>query len=103
MDDIASSRAEHIVGCTIRDGRRAREKSPSAQAFEDWIDVLFHAVHRAVLSLTPYVVLTFAAVEFLNPDLLGDHHISTDFAQILVGGALGKVGMSFLMEKASKR
>jgi hypothetical protein len=103
MDDIPSSRAEHIVGCTPGGRQRAREKAPSAQAFEDWIDVLFHAVHRAVLGLTPYAVLTFAAVEFLNPDLVGEHHISTDFAQILVGGALGKLGMSFLTEKASKR
>jgi hypothetical protein len=103
MDDIPSSRAEHIVGCTPGERQRDREKAPSAQAFEDWIDVWFHAVHRAVLALAPYAVLTFAAVEFLNPDLVGEHHISTDFAQILVGGALGKLGMSFLTEKASKR
>jgi hypothetical protein len=103
MDDIPSSRAEHIVGCTTRDRQRAREKAPSAQAFEDWMDVLFHAVHQAVLGLMPYAVLTFAAVEFLNPELLGEHHISTDFAQILIGGALGKLGMSFLTEKPSKR
>jgi hypothetical protein len=48
-------------------------------------------------------VLAFAAVEFLNPDLLGEHHISADFAQILVGGALGNLGMAILTEKASKR
>jgi hypothetical protein len=103
MDDIPSSRAEHNVGCTAQDRQRAREKAPSAQAFEDWMDALFPAVHRAVLGLTPYAVLTFAAVEFLNPDLLGEHHISTDFAQILVGGAIGKLGMGFLTETASKR
>ena len=103
MDDIPSSRAAHIGGCTTQDRQRAQEKAPSAQAFEDWVDVLFPAVHRAVLGLTPYAVLTFAAVEFLNPYLLGEHHISTDFAQILVGAAIGKLGMSFLTEKASKR
>jgi hypothetical protein len=103
MDDIPSSRAEHVAGCTTRDRQRAGEKAPSARAFEDWLDVLFHAVHRGILGLIPYAVLTFAAVEFLNPDLLGEHHISADFAQILVGGALGKLGMGILTEKASKR
>jgi hypothetical protein len=103
MDDIPSSRAEHVVGCTTRDRQRAREKAPSAQTFEDWIDVLFQSVHRGVLGLIPYAVLAFAAVEFLNPDLLGEHHISADFAQILVGGALGNLGMAILTEKASKR
>jgi len=103
MDDLASSRAEHVVCRTTKDPERAREKAPSARAFEDWIDVLFRAVQRAVLGLIPYAVLTFAAIEFLNPDLLGEHHIGTDFAQILVGGALGKLGMGFLTERASKR
>ena len=80
-----------------------REKSPSAQALEDWIDVVFAATGRAVRGMAPLAVFVFASVELVNPDMLGQHHISSELAQALLGGSLGAMGIDILGRRNSRR
>jgi hypothetical protein len=87
----------------VRDRKQAREKSPSARAFEDWVNVIFDATGRAVHGLLPIGVLAFSGLELVNPDLLGHQHISAEFAQTLLGVSLGALGMDFLGRRGPRR
>jgi hypothetical protein len=76
--------------------RENKSKSPSAQAFEDWINVLFDASGRAIRGLTPIAVLAFSVIELVNPDLFGHQHISVELAQTLLGASLGALGIDLI-------
>jgi Na+/H+-translocating membrane pyrophosphatase len=80
-----------------------REKSASARAFEDWTDVIFDTSGRAVQGVAPLAVFAFAAIELINPDMLGQHHISAELAQTLLGGSLGALGIDIFGRRSSRR
>jgi hypothetical protein len=87
----------------VKKGRKqARNQSPSAHAFEDWVNIIFDATSRAVRGLAPIAVLAFAGVELVNPDLLGRQHISAELAQTLLGVSLGALGMDFFGRRARR-
>jgi|SRR5215470_7905873 len=80
-----------------------RKRSYSAQALEDWIDVVFAATGRAVRGMAPLAVFVFASVELVNPDMLGRSHISSELAQTLLGGALGAMGIDIIGRRGRRR
>jgi hypothetical protein len=101
MHDIPSPRAEGIVSPTASE--RVRERSPSAQVAEDWADVIFTVAGRMGRGLVPYAMLAFASVELVNPDLLGQNHIGSDLAQILVGASLGALVVDAVGQRLNKK
>jgi hypothetical protein len=48
-------------------------------------------------------VLAFASFELINPDFLGQNHISSDLAQILVGASLGVLGVNVVGQRLNKK
>jgi hypothetical protein len=71
-------------------------KSPSAQAFQDWVDVCLDAAGRVARGVAPWAVLGFSIVELVNPDFFGPHHISPELAQTLLGASIGALGMDLV-------
>jgi len=103
MHDISLPRTEGVVSPTVPEETRARERSPSAQVVEDWADVLFTVAGRMGRGLVPYLVLGFAGIELVSPDLLGQNHISSDLAQTLVGASLGALGVSMVGQRLNEK
>jgi len=103
MHDIHSPRTESLVSPTVSEEKRLRERSPSAQIVEDWADVIFATAGRMGRGLVPYTVLAFASIELVNPDLLGQNHISSDLAQILVGASLGALAVSIVEQRLKRQ
>jgi hypothetical protein len=103
MNDIPSPRAEGIVSPTVSEKTGVRQRSPSAQVAEDWADVIFAVAGRMGQGLVPYAVLAFASFELINPDFLGQNHISSDLAQILVGASLGVLGVNVVGQRLNKK
>ena len=71
MHDISLPRTEGVVSPTVPEETRARERSLSAQVVEDWADVLFTVAGRMGRGLVPYLVLGFAGIELVSPDIVG--------------------------------
>jgi hypothetical protein len=101
MSDEAASRTGS--GSGVRTQRYRHAKSPSAQAFDDWVDVVFGAAQRIVRGVAPVAVLVFAGIELVNPGALGQHHISAELAQTLLGASLGALGMDLISRKGGRR
>jgi hypothetical protein len=103
MHHIPSPRAEGVVSPTVSDEKPVRQRSPSAQVVEDWADVICAVAERMGRGLVPYAVLAFASFELLDPDLLGQNHINSDLAQILVGGSLGALAVNIVGQRLNKK
>jgi hypothetical protein len=83
--------------------KRGRRKTPSAQAVEDWANVLFGIANRAIGGLTRYALLIYCGIEVLNPDLLSQHPIKPEIAQFLFYGLLAQFGVKIVGEGIIKR
>jgi len=80
-----------------------RDLAPSAQAFADWVDVLFAVAGRLVRAALPLAIFVLAAVELVTADSLGPRHISSELAQTLLGASIGAFAVDLFAGRGRRR